>query len=305
MAGAWAGFWLAGSWVSDTLAPLVTLTDPTRTRMSRVSGQDAVSFTMTANENSPEWQIRLVPAVDSPVTAGSILRYGKAGETNLFGNPSVEDSDLVANQAIGANQGATVSHVNFAGRFGTSCLRVDTTTTTLQGVVWRQFGGTYTPATQGQTFSATFWVRAAVATTLRVAASERTAAGALIADSTGGNISVGTEWMRIGRTHTMTQATAGGIGFKVVTGTSNPSVTFYLDGALLQSGAASNEFFDGSMTPNTWSGVANRSSSIASGLTANTPYVMTITDDELMAVAGEGNHIIKGFAKDASGNWSV
>lgn len=94
---------------SDTTPPIVTLlSGPSLSRMSRVAGKDASDVVFEANEDIQGWQVRLVPASGSPVSAGTLIESG--GSVSSGGDVAVTltDDELIA---AGATEGALVVKV--------------------------------------------------------------------------------------------------------------------------------------------------------------------------------------------------
>lgn len=68
--------------------------------ISRVTGKDDFAFSFTVNEAVQAWQLKLVPASNSPQTAGSLIESGGSVASGGTISGSVTDDELVA--AIGS-----------------------------------------------------------------------------------------------------------------------------------------------------------------------------------------------------------
>jgi len=70
--------------VLDTAAPIVTITGPDVTTVSKVSGYNVSSFTFSADTAFIEWSVRVVPSSSSLYTAGTEIGTG-SGSVNMSG----------------------------------------------------------------------------------------------------------------------------------------------------------------------------------------------------------------------------
>lgn len=85
----------------DTTPPTPDIiAGPTRSRISRVAGRDSFDLTWQASENFQHYKIKVVPATNSPHTAGTLIEEdvdptsGGTGATSY--NATITDDELVA-----------------------------------------------------------------------------------------------------------------------------------------------------------------------------------------------------------------
>lgn len=82
---------------SDTTSPVVTVVSVSKTKISRISPQDFTDVQFSADENFVEYQIRVVPANDSLVTAGTLIESGlMSGNSGTQYTKTITDDELVA-----------------------------------------------------------------------------------------------------------------------------------------------------------------------------------------------------------------
>lgn len=77
-------------------APEVTIVSgPSRSRISRVSGVDTAEITFSSTADYSQYQIRVVPSADSPVTAGTLVETGTSGTGGVNRTIDVTGDELV------------------------------------------------------------------------------------------------------------------------------------------------------------------------------------------------------------------
>lgn len=82
---------------SDTAPPTPNITvGASKSRISRVTGQDVTTFTFTVDEDYQAYQLRVVPGGSSPVSAGTLLESGTGGTAGVGRAVDVTDDELVA-----------------------------------------------------------------------------------------------------------------------------------------------------------------------------------------------------------------
>lgn len=80
---------------ADSTPPVPNITSASSLRMSRVAGKDVYNYSFTANEACSAWQLRLVPAANSPNTAGTLIESGASVASGATVSGSVTDDELV------------------------------------------------------------------------------------------------------------------------------------------------------------------------------------------------------------------
>lgn len=93
----------------DTTAPGTNITvGASKSRISRVAGQDVTTFTFTVDEDYQAYQLRVVPSGASPVTAGALLESGSGGTAGAGRAVDVTDAEL---EAAGGTTGDSIIKV--------------------------------------------------------------------------------------------------------------------------------------------------------------------------------------------------
>lgn len=104
----------------DTTAPTLDITvTPTKTKISRISGQDSTDFSFQVNEAYQAYQIRVVPSSSSPVTAGTLLESGSGGAANTNRAVTVTDDEFVAAGGVEGTSVIKVFAQDTAGNWST------------------------------------------------------------------------------------------------------------------------------------------------------------------------------------------
>jgi hypothetical protein len=94
---------------TDVTAPTVNITvSPSKTRISRVVGQDVSAFSFSVDEAYQAYKLKVVPGTSSPHTAGTEIEAGGGGSAGVNRDVDVTDDELVA--ALGA-EGANIVKV--------------------------------------------------------------------------------------------------------------------------------------------------------------------------------------------------
>lgn len=71
--------------ILDTSAPVVTITGPDVSKISKISGYDVAEFSFSANEVIKAWKVKVVPSTSSIDTAGTQIPT-TGGSTNMSGS---------------------------------------------------------------------------------------------------------------------------------------------------------------------------------------------------------------------------
>lgn len=95
----WEHHWLAGTY--DTTLPIPNiLSGPTRSKISRVSGQDSFTFTWNSDEDFVEYKIKVVPGPTSPHTVGTLVEANEnpasGGTAGTVYTATVTDDEVVS-----------------------------------------------------------------------------------------------------------------------------------------------------------------------------------------------------------------
>lgn len=88
--------------ILDTSAPVVTITGPDVSKISKVSGYNVCAFSFSANESFEEWKVKVVPSADSVHTAGTQIPT-TGGSTNMSGNTTKAANVAVSCTIYGAD----------------------------------------------------------------------------------------------------------------------------------------------------------------------------------------------------------
>jgi hypothetical protein len=112
-------FWFAGPGVAT--APVVTvITGPSRSKISRQAGADSSDLTFESDIGFVEYQVKVVPSSDSPVTAGTLV---ESATGNWAGGQdvtiTVTDDEFVAASASEGNNVVKIFAKNSAGVWST------------------------------------------------------------------------------------------------------------------------------------------------------------------------------------------
>lgn len=92
----------SASVVLDTTAPVVTITGPDVSKISKVSGYNVSEFSFSADEAFDEWTVRVVPSTDSIHTAGTQIPT-TGGSTNMSGTTTTSASTAITCTIYGAD----------------------------------------------------------------------------------------------------------------------------------------------------------------------------------------------------------
>lgn len=268
-------WWLVGS--DDTTAPGVTIiSGPTKSKISRIAGQDVTNLVIRSDEAFVDYQVRVVPDALSPVTAGTLLEDG------LPPNPSFE-TDLT-NWSTGSSAGLsqpTFVRSNAWASKGSWSARLTTT-------------GLPSPNNFQQAVSAS--VGCAAGASLGMLADLN------ILAITGATTQVEVNFVFA------TAAFAFNGGANAVLKTASG---IYLDagasGIVAPAGTAFIACTVAANTKGTGGGSVDlHFDNMRIIYPAATNFPISITDDELVAAAAvEGSNILKVFVQDAAGNWSA
>ena len=88
--------------ILDTTAPVVTITGPDVSKISKVSGYDVAEFSFSADEPIKAWKVKVVPSTSSINTAGTEIPT-TAGSTNMSGSTQTEAETAITCTIKGAD----------------------------------------------------------------------------------------------------------------------------------------------------------------------------------------------------------
>lgn len=102
----------------DTTPPTPTITvGASKSRISRVAGQDVTTFTFTVDEDFQAYQLRIVPGGSSPVTAGTLIESGAGGTAGAGKAVDVTDAELEAAGGVAGDSIIKVFAQDLAGNW--------------------------------------------------------------------------------------------------------------------------------------------------------------------------------------------
>lgn len=91
-----ARIWRAAPESIDTTPPTIDITIAAdRTRISRISGRDASTFSFQVNEVYAAYEVRAVPSDSSPHTTGILIESGGGGSANSDRQVVITDDEIV------------------------------------------------------------------------------------------------------------------------------------------------------------------------------------------------------------------
>lgn len=120
-----AHYWLAG-WESvapptDTTAPVVNIASASASKISMISGNNQSVITWFSDEDFVEYQIRVVPALDSGVTAGALIEGGAlAGTAAVNYQHTVTGNELFVASATDGSKIVKVFAKDAAGNWNSA-----------------------------------------------------------------------------------------------------------------------------------------------------------------------------------------
>ena len=94
--------------ILDTTAPVVTITGPDVSKISKISGYDTAEFSFSANEVIKAWKVKVVPSTSSIDTAGTQIPT-TAGSTNMSGSTETSAETAITCTIKGADLEAASS----------------------------------------------------------------------------------------------------------------------------------------------------------------------------------------------------
>lgn len=126
----------------DTTPPIPNITiSASPTKISRVVGKDASSFTFQANENIQAWQVRFVPSSTSSYTSGTLIESGGAVAANTNINVTITDDEAVAAGALEGFNTVKVFVQDTAGNWSDAAITQLNYATMLSATTMHQSGG--------------------------------------------------------------------------------------------------------------------------------------------------------------------
>lgn len=187
-------------------------------------------------------------------------------DTNYVSNPSIAGN--TNGWSVIAASATITSTTDEAYSGPTSMQVIPTGATSGEGVGQAGTLNGYGPAAQGQTWTATAYVKGSGSVRLSLVERVGTVAGT---QHLGTPVTLTSSWQRIQVTATMADASTDGVGMRVMTAAAGAG-TFYMDAAQLRPGSEPTTYIDGNQgTGYAWTGSSGQSRSTRAATTISVP----------------------------------